>query len=399
MKILLLTNKPPWPPHDGGAQATLNMIQGLSYFGAQLTVLYMNTLKHHTQIDEIPENYRKMASFYSVNINTGIKAFDITKNLFFSREPYNLKRFESDTFNNKLKELFNNEYDIVQLEGISLYFYLDTIRAFSKSTVVLRAHNIENKIWSGISSSERNLLKKIYYRIISGRLLKLEKSIIVKFDALVTISHIDLEWFRNIGIRIPSISVPAGIDFSIPAVPVRKGEKRIGFLGSLDWTPNILGLKWFIKNVWPVVSQRSPETTLHIAGRNGNKNLPALFSGRNIIYYGEVENSTDFIDDKTIMITPIFAGSGIKIKVMEAMSRGKVVIATTGAVEGIDICPGKNILIADSIKEYSENLFNALNDELLRINIGNEAFKVVHDKYDIFVITNDLVKFYSTLIT
>ena len=155
MKILLLTNKPPWPPHDGGALATLNMIKGLSYYGAQLTVLYMNTLKHHTQVDEIPENYRKMATFFNVNINTKIKVIDITKNLFFSREPYNFKRFESDTFKNKLVELFNNEYDIVQLEGIALYFYIKTIRTFSKATIVLRAHNIENKIWSGISTSEK----------------------------------------------------------------------------------------------------------------------------------------------------------------------------------------------------------------------------------------------------
>ena len=256
------------------------------------------------------------------------------------------------------------------------------------------------RIKSGVEYQhlKKNLFKKIYYRIISRRLMSLEKSIDPKFDALVTISQIDLEWFRTRRLCIPSISVPAGIDFSLLTVPLDKGGKRIGFLGSLDWTPNILGLKWFIQNVWPNVSQRSPGVTLHIAGRNGDNDLSELFSDRKIIYYGEVENSTDFIDDKTVMISPIFAGSGIRIKIIEAMSRGKVVIATTAAVEGIDICPDKNILVADSVNEYSENLLAVLNDELLRINIGVEAFKTVRDNYDIFVITNDLIKFYSTLI-
>lgn len=66
MKILLLTNKPPWPPFVGGAIATLNMIKSLSLCGASITVLYMNTSKHYTPVQNIPEEFQRMASFNSV---------------------------------------------------------------------------------------------------------------------------------------------------------------------------------------------------------------------------------------------------------------------------------------------------------------------------------------------
>jgi polysaccharide biosynthesis protein PslH len=398
MKILLLTNKPPWPPFDGGAYATLCIIKGLSDNGVHITVLYMNTLKHHTAIDEIPVDIRKMAEFHNADINTDIKISDLLKNLIFSRIPYNLQRFESDLYIDKLKKLLVNEYDIVQCEGIAMYSYYIIIRALSNARIVLRSHNVENKIWAELSIIEKDPLKKLYYKILYKRLGQIEKNINNYFDALVTISPSDLDWFRSYRLSIPSISIPCGIDSSlIPVSPPENGI-RIGYIGSLEWAPNLLGLSWFIKNVWPIVFKKVSSSSLHIAGRRGNKRLFREFSGDNIHYYGEVSNSTMFIDDKTVMICPLFAGSGIRIKIIEAMSRGKVVIATPVAVEGLNICHGENILVADSVETFADCLTTVLMDELIRVRIGNKAIETVRSNYDIFVITNQLMNFYSTLI-
>jgi glycosyltransferase involved in cell wall biosynthesis len=398
MKILLLTNKPPWPPHDGGAYATLSMIKGLSYYGIRITVLYINTFKHRSNINEIPVAIQKMADFHFVDINTEIKKSALLKNLIFSRKPYNLQRFESVMFINKLKELLVNEYDIVQCEGISFYPYYDIIRTLSMARIVLRTHNVENKIWSELSSIEKNPLKKIYYKILSRRLYNIERNNIGINDALVTISSYDLDWFKNSGLSIPSISIPAGIDSSLIPVNSQKGGNRIGYLGSLDWAPNLFGLSWFIRNVWPIVSEKVPVPSLHIAGRRGDERLLKEFSGDNIYFYGEVPDSTEFIDDKTIIICPLFAGSGIRIKIIEAMSRGKVVIATPVAVEGINIRNEENILVADTIQKFADYLTTSLTNESFRVKIGNKAIETVRTNYDIFVISNELMKFYSILI-
>jgi glycosyltransferase involved in cell wall biosynthesis len=398
MKILLLSNKPPWPPYDGGARATLSMIKGLSYYGARITVLYMNTLKHCTTIDEIPDDYREMAEFHNVDVNTKIKTADLIINLLFSRKPYNLQRFESVIFKNQLKKLLTNEFNIVQCEGIYLYSYYKTIRKFSKAPIILRAHNVENKIWNDLSLNEKNPFKKIYFRILSKRLNHLEKCIINKYNALVAVSQYDLEWFKNNGLAIPSISIHPGFDSSLLHVLPDRVEKKIGFIGSLEWIPNIIGLLWFVKNVWPIVSKKVPGVELHVAGRNGTGSFLEILSDNNIFYHGEVPDSTEFIDDQTIIISPLFAGSGIRIKIIEAMSRGKVVIATSVAVEGMNICPGENILVADSIQMFADNLTGALLDKELRVHVGNNAIEVVRCNYNIFVLARELIKFYSTLI-
>jgi glycosyltransferase involved in cell wall biosynthesis len=141
-----------------------------------------------------------------------------------------------------------------------------------------------------------------------------------------------------------------------------------------------------------------PVPSLHIAGRRGDERLLKEFSGDNIYFYGEVPDSTEFIDDKTIIICPLFAGSGIRIKIIEAMSRGKVVIATPVAVEGINIRNEENILVADTIQKFADYLTTSLTNESFRVKIGNKAIETVRTNYDIFVISNELMKFYSILI-
>ena len=102
MKILLLCNKSPWPPKDGGAAATLCMIKGLSECQAFVTVLAFNTRKHFTETAEIPEEYRNKIEFHFVKIDTGIKKIKLIVNLIFSRKPYNIERFKSAEFEEKL---------------------------------------------------------------------------------------------------------------------------------------------------------------------------------------------------------------------------------------------------------------------------------------------------------
>lgn len=105
------------------------------------------------------------------------------------------------------------------------------------------------------------------------------------------------------------------------------------FLGALDWFPNQQGLLWFIDSVWPDVKAKVPEASLHIAGRNASTTLANKIASA-CDYYGEVDDTRKFISDKSICIVPLFAGSGLKIKIIEALAAGKVVVTTPIGAEG-----------------------------------------------------------------
>jgi hypothetical protein len=118
MKILVLANKLPFPPRDGGSIATMNMLLGLRQAGNQVTCLAMNTSKHPFPVEQIPQELHQKIRFLAVDVDTSIKPSRLLINLLFSREPYIAERFRSRAYSLELQALLAQEsFDIVQIEG------------------------------------------------------------------------------------------------------------------------------------------------------------------------------------------------------------------------------------------------------------------------------------------
>jgi len=397
MKILLLCNKSPWPPKDGGAAATWNIIMGLSTQNVSLTVLALNTSKHFVKAGEIPDALSESIDYKLISIETKINLFKLSLNLLFSRKPYNLERFYSDKYISELKKILKNGFDIIQIEGLSMYHYLLTIRQNSSATVVFRSHNVENIIWSCLADEEKNWFKRLYFRILAARIKKLEKKIINEFDALVAISNSDLAWFKAEGLFRPAIITSPGYKPEDLEEYTDVPENKVCYIGALDWLPNIHGLNWFIEQVWPLVIDKIPIAEFCVAGRNASEKTISVIRGCNIIFSGEVESSSLFIKDKTIMVVPLFSGSGIRMKIIEGMCHGKCIVATPVAAEGLDYEDKKDIFIESGAAAFASRIVKLLNNSGLRREIGKNAIKNVRKNYNIFVSSENLMNFYREL--
>ena len=211
MKILLLANKSPWPAKDGGSAATAAMISGLTTAGAALTVVAFNTIKHFTDINLIPEDFKNKSNLRLVTLDTQINPVKLIRNLILSDKPLTLERFESEEFKKVLSEVLRNKFDIVQVEGLSLTCYISYLRQSTSSKIVFRPHNIESKIWDQLIMEERNILKKLYWHILAGRTKKFEKNIMNDFDAVIPISPVDRDWFISSGLKKPCRVIPPGL--------------------------------------------------------------------------------------------------------------------------------------------------------------------------------------------
>jgi glycosyltransferase involved in cell wall biosynthesis len=372
------------------------MIYGLKSFGASVTVLALNTLKHHVESEDIPEELKK--DFHLVNTDTRIKPLKLIVNLLFSNKAYSLQRFESDEFKSALESLLNNNYDIVQVEGLAMTHYLDTIKKACNSHTVYRAHNIENRIMNGIAEYEKNPLKRFYFSVLAKRIAETESAVINSFSGVAAMTMDDLNWFVSAGLGKPSAVIqPSAITGSEQNELNDEIPLSVGYIGALDWRPNIYGIRWFIENVWPRVINSVAGANLHIAGRNPSKKVSGFCRGKGITFYGEVESSARFISDKSVMIVPLFAGSGIRMKIIDGMSSGKSIIATSTAASGMIYSPGKDLVIADTPHDFSAALTSLLNDKARRITLGENARKNVMKNYNILVSTENLIKFYSQL--
>ena len=366
--------------------------------GHDVTVLAMNTKKHYAIPDKVINALKDIAEFRYIDINTDISVIKALINILFSKIPYNAERFISKKYSEKIEEILKaSKFDIVQLEGLYLVPYIKTIRQNSDALISLRTHNIEHEIWERIVLNERNILKKCYLKILARRIRKLETESLNVYDLLIPITKRDAEKLNSLGNNKPCYVCPAGYD----PEKIKPGNREVNyrslfFLGSLDWYPNQEGLVWFIDNVWQRINKKYPDVEFFVAGRNSPKWLTKKITGyKNIRFLGEVEDAFEFMINKGIFIIPLFSGSGMRVKIIEGMALGKVIVTTAIGAEGIDIKHGHDILIAASEQDFEKEIENILENKTFFTKIGENAKKFVIDNMNNNKITAGLAEFYK----
>ncbi len=377
LKILILTNRIPFPLNDGGNIAIFYLVKFLTKRGHDVQLLSFNTKKHYQKEDVLKEHVKLNA----VDLDNSFNLIGIFKGIFQSL-PFYIKRFDSTDYREKLSELLkNSDFDIVQTETIYMGMFADQIREESKAKLVLRAHNIENLIWARLSENSLNPLKKIYFKYLSNRIGSFERKTAEKFDKVIPITETDADFFESFLKKDRVKSISAGIDFD-KYVNYHKRSKQntVCFLGSLEWQPNIEGLQWFLKNVWPKLSQINKFVEFHIAGKNPPAFLMNIEKER-VKMHGMVEDAMEFLSNYEIMVVPLLSGSGMRLKVIEAMAMKKCIVSTSIGAEGIEISKDELILV-DKADKMALTINELLQNESKRMRLKENAFSFVKENYD-----------------
>lgn len=398
MRVLLLSNRVPFPPHGGYAIVVYNTIKELLRLGCEVSLFSLNTPDYYVFTSTLEDELLKKIKFYKYSVNTNIKVKDAFFNLF-TNKAYNISRYYSEACANMLAKILRaNDFDIVQFEGLQVTPYLETVRNNSAAKVVYRSHNIEFKIWKRLAAKEGMVFRKLYLNLLSKRLMDYEVNVVNNFDALCAISHIDEHFFSSIGCKASLFSFPVALNLSeylntkIKLTP----HKSIGYIGSMDWRPNVEGLTWFLEQVWPQIQKLPSGIKFHLAG----KNMPARFINQNFENYvqeGEVESALEFISKQHVFVVPLFSGSGMRVKIIEAMALGKCVIATSIAAEGIKYQHDKNILIADRADDFYRQILRCFTDKTLIPRIGRQARLLVEQYHDIEKESKKMLQMYQKL--
>jgi glycosyltransferase involved in cell wall biosynthesis len=387
MRILILTPRLPWPPIDGGRIAMARLAEGLAGAGADVEIVSLNPRKHRVEASA-PMPLRTVDVDTSRIIAPAIGAIS-------TDVPFVAGRFVSNEFRNALRNaLMKFAPDVVQVESPFLLPYVDVVRRESSARVVLRSLNVEFRIWEGLARSERNPLRRMALRRIASSLRAYEIRRLDAVDAIVPISQDDANDFRRLGCTRPIHIVPCG-------VAVREAPRdtpipnSVGFIGSLDFRPNQDAVEWIVSELWPRVIEHVPEARLSIAGSSAPDWLRRRMS--NIDFRGTVDDATAFMNTMSVMIAPLFAGGGMRIKVLEAMALAKPVVATKLGAGGLDVAHGRDILIAEDAESFADAVARLLCDRQMAARIGNAARETVRSRYDNDVLARGLIRFYVSL--
>lgn len=381
MRILQLCHKPPRPSKDGGCRAMDAMSRGILACGHELKILSIATDKHPADPQAYSDQYIKDTGFESVSLDTNLNRVDAFSTLI-TGDSYNISRFYSPDFERVLIEILSQQvFDIVIFESLFTAPYLKTVRRFCDGPAILRAHNVEHRIWQLLAEETNQLTKKYYLRWLADRLQDYEINSLNDFDAIAAISERDIIHFKEMGCDIPLLTVPFGLDIEELPPPSFAPVDHVFHLGAMDWRPNIQGIQWFLNRVWPIVIKKIPNAKLHLAGRN----FPVEFPVQEYIGVhadGEVDNAWDMMTAPGIMIIPLLSGSGMRIKAIEAMAAGRPIVSTSIGVEGIHGEDGVHFHVADAPEDFANRIVGIWNAPEEARAMGQRSREFVLEEFE-----------------
>ena len=392
MRVLILCHKPPFPAIDGGSIAITNLIKGLVTNQVKVDVLAMNTFKQYCSSENKIEFEKEVETYSLVDVDIKIKVLDAFMNLFTSKS-YNVSRFDSQKYKEKLiSVLKNKKFDVVLFESLFSTPYINVVRSLHPGILVHRSHNVEFNIWQNLAQNEDKLYKKWYLNLLTKRLKKYELDVINKFDLVAAISKSDMMEYKRHGVTTSMFHLPFGIDINSSTVRELQVQNKVKIyhVGSMNWLPHQEAFHWFFDQVWANLDNLKDKLELHLAGTDMPKWMKDK-SGENVFVSSGYVLGNEYAQDKEILIVPSFSGSGIRIKIIEAMASGKVILTTANGAMGIDCKHEKNILISDKPMEWVSLINELIISSDKRKIIGKQARLFCAQNHDHVQLSNLLI--------
>ncbi len=384
MKILYVTNKPIYPIVDGGCFAMDSFLRSLITC-SEVKTIAVSTYKHPFEKSYYPARIVQLTDPSSHFIDTKPTVFSFLKS-FFKNESYNVARFYSESFLNLLiNDINTTTYDFVIFESAFLLIYTEKIREVFKGKIILRAPNVEYKIWEDYFHFSTSYFKKKLFKYLAIQLKKFEIENVSKVDMVCVITENDKLHFSENGIKCPISVIPFGIEQKtnrFPSLP----KQTLFFLGAYNWKPNHDAALFLVNQVLPELTKIYPDIELHLAGSFMPLEINT-FASKNIKIHGKVDSSIDFMEKHGILVAPIFSGSGVRIKIIEALSIGVPVVASTIAMQGIPI---SSVLLADAKQEFIDQICHIFNNPNSIEQYQKNAMQTIQNEFSFDVISTKL---------
>lgn len=404
INILQVAHRLPWPPIDGGKKAALGFVENY----ARNQTVAGHRLLCMCPIEELGWacDWRSTAP-----VAFDVDAIDVRNTLsriaystFFSRQPFNMCKYQRASFTRKLESVLAASVpDVVHFESLHTAHYSTIVRRLApKALRVLRCQNAEYVILERLAESENNPLKRSIIGVHARRLKQYEARSLDDFDLILAITENDASRLRDLNPAIAPrlMVVPAGAD--IPAElstlpPVQAGLIRLIHIASMDWLPNQAGLRWLHAHVLPILDRAGLSYHLDVVGKNMPKEFLAMKHPR-VTVHGFVEDLRAITSQAHLALVPLWVGGGMRIKILDYWAMGIPVISTSVGAEGV-AKPGDDVLmLANDPADFAAAIVSLAKDEVRRSALRLAAYRKLRNKYEWSTLVNGLVERYAALL-
>jgi len=394
-RILAVTSRLPFPPREGHQLRAWHVLRALAS-------KHEVTLLSFQRNDDLPAEaaplHAAMARVETFRIpaerSRGALARAVLRGTF-TPTPFLVAKYDSDALRERLTALARDA-DLVHFDMLPLIAHADCVP--EGVPITLNAHNVEHRLLATRSRIEPRLWARRFLAGQVGKLETFERQACERADAVLACSDVDAQGLREL---VPDCNVHVvanGVDLeeNRPAAHA-PDEDRLVFVGQMGWFPNRDGVEWFLSDVFPRILARRPATRFELVGKAEGFEVPENVRA-NVDLAGFVDDLRPHVHDASVYVVPLRAGSGTRLKVLEAMALGKAIVTTTIGSEGIALQHDRSAMFADDAEAFASAVLGLLASPTRTTELGIEARCLAEDEYGWEAIGTRLLRAYEPLL-
>lgn len=379
-RVLLVSPYPIYPPNHGGGVRLFNLIQRLSEH-CELHLLIFSQSGEDAAQRQALSGWTRSIHFHHWQPGYALSGFHL--------EPPNARLFASKEAAQQISELLDSKsIDILQLENTELGQY--GLREFPGVKTVL------TEIDLAFQQHRRRSQMGFHRRFPEGnaygssfgdwlRLVRHELTVCRRADQIHVMSRTDGQFLSDyLGdgwsrIRVVPNAVDTAFYHPSETTSARSG---VLYVGNFQHLPNVDALEYLADEIWPLVRAGAPDTSLAVVGAHPSHRVTKYHGQDGIEVIGGVPDLRPYYHSHRLMVAPIRAGSGTRLKILEAFASGIPVVSTSLGAEGIEAEHDRDLLLADEPREFADAVLRLQQDDGLCDRLSSSALSLAGDRYD-----------------
>ena len=394
-KILFLTQIVPFPPDAGPKVKTYHVVRALVDQGHSVTLVSFvrpEEVQHISALQEICEAVHAVPIRRSRVADVGYMIRS-----YLTSRPFLIERDDLGPMQDMVNSLVkNDDFHFIHADQLTMVqFAIRGASAFQgkKPKVIFDAHNAVWTIVERMKDNARFFLKPVL-AVEAKRVKRYEGELMRTVDHVLAVTDIDQKlleealYFSKAGNtnRVSPVTViPIAVDTKkLQPIKRKAGSKNIVTLGTLHYPPNADGIRWFFNEVFPLVQKRVPDAILTIIGKNPPQDFLEL-AERNpgtIKVTGYVDSLVPYLEESALMVVPVRAGGGMRVRILEAFAYAMPVVTTTVGLEGIHGTPDHDVIVADDPADFAACTIELLEDSSMQEKLATNGRELATSKYD-----------------
>lgn len=415
VRILFLTQIIPYPPDAGPKIKTWHVLRYLAGQGHQI---FLASFVRPDEEAYIAKLWEVCAGVYTVPIRRS-RWTDIGYLLRsqVTGRPFLVERDNLPGMRELVRKLLETEgIDCIHADQLTMAQFALQVAA-PKPRRAISIFDAHNAVWTIVERMRRASpwYMQPFIHLEAERVKRYEGMLIEMLDHTLAVTEIDRQDLlkaipakkpgrtshasESINTKNAAVTViPIAVD-TVQLQPIQRkaGSLNILTLGTLHYPPNADGIRWFAREVFPLVCQQIPGTKLTIIGKNPPPDFHQLAAQnpQAITITGYVPSLIPYLEQAALVVVPVRAGSGMRVRILEAFAQAMPVVTTSVGLEGITARPGEDVLVADNPHDFAEAVVGILKDPAKQAQLASNGRHLAERLYDWQVVLQKLERVYT----